>query len=209
MTDQPPPAADDQARLDELVPRPWSAGRRMQALAVGLALVAGLLAIVISGAAGPRLTHEDGWGSGVTRLDGQPRITVERLTPITNSGWLPVTLESLELPAIDGVSWGEVPGLPLILEPGETHELRVPFEAEGCDLDVGGYDVFPIRATSGFAPSRVVEVPAPFSEPWEGPATFVGADGTETRIPGFPEQPPSWIVDTLADTCRTPPGDGA
>jgi hypothetical protein len=120
----------------------------------------------------------------------------------------PVTLESVAFPAIDGVSWGEVPGLPLTLRPGETRELRVPFEAEGCDLDVGGYDVFAIRAASGIAPSRVVEVAAPFSHPWEVATTFVDEDGTETRIPGFPEQPPSWIIDTLADTCLAPPGDG-
>ncbi len=144
----------------------------------------------------------------MTRLDGQQRITVERLTPIHNDGWLPVTRESVAFPAIDGVSWGEVPGLPLTLRPDETHELRVTFEAEGCDLDAGGYDVFAIRAASGLAPSRVVEVAATFSHPWEVPTTFVDENGTETRIPGFPEQPPSWIIDTLADTCLARPGDG-
>jgi hypothetical protein len=87
VTNQLPLATEDQRRLDELVPRPWPLRRRLVALAVALAAVAGLLAVVLSGALGPRLSHGNGWGSGVTRLDGQQRITVERLTPIHNDGW--------------------------------------------------------------------------------------------------------------------------
>lgn len=208
MTDQLPLTLDDEGRLDELVPPPWSRQRRTFALVVALGVAAGVLAIVLSGAVGPRLKHESGWGAGVTRLDGQQRITVERQAPIRNTGWLPVTVETLDFPDLDGVTWGEVPGLPVRLGPGETHELIVPFTVTGCDIDVAGYDVLPIRATSGIAPSRIVEVAPPASDPWSGPTTFRDDDGDETLVPGFPEQPPSWIIDTVADVCLAPPTGG-
>ena len=202
MSSKPSTAADRDQRLDELVPAPWPTWWRLVVLGVAVVLAASAITLVRSGAVGPQLRHDSGYGSTVT--DAPQGLAAERHSPIINAGWLPVTLEAVELPEVPGITWGEIPGLPVTLEPGADHQLVVPFEAVGCQLDVGGYDVFPIRARSGIAPARVVEVRAPFSAEPRGDGIVVGEDGTETRVPGFPDQPPSWILDTLEPHCADP-----
>lgn len=78
-------------------------------------------------------------------------------------------------PDIDGVTWERINGLPTTLQAGATQEIVIGFAVAGCDVDLGAYDVMPVRAASGLAPSRVVRIPAP-----------------------------GWLMDAVSSACGTP-----
>lgn len=201
-----PSSPDLERRLDSLIPPPWSTARRWLVATGVLTVVAAAVTLVVSGLAGPRLVHDDGWGGGVDAADPD-RLSVERIVPLRNTGWVPVTVESFEPADLENVRWGEVDGLPTTLEPGQTREIVVHLEVGGCDVDLGGYDVYPFRARSGLAPARVVEVDAPHATDPTMRTTYRTDDGDIT-LPTWPDQPPSWILDAIAAPCQTPP-DGS
>lgn len=208
MPTEPTSAAVDRRQLDDLVPPPWPTWRR--ALVVLAALVAGAAIVVLvrSGVVVPQLSHHSDWGAGVNGADPE-RLVAERYVPLRNEGWVPVTLEGLELPELADVTWREVEGLPATLEPGDIHEVVVRFVAHGCEVDVGGYDVFPVRARAGLAPSQVIEVDPPTSRDPTLRTTYRNEDGGEVTLPVWPDQPPSWILDTIDAVCLTPPEEFA
>ncbi len=187
--------------VDDLIPPPWSARTRILAAAVALVVVVAVLALAMSGLVAPRLVHGDSWGSSVDGEDPD-RLRAERIAPIRNAGWVAVTLHELLLPDIDGVRWGQVVGLPAVLAPGQVLEVVIPFEVAGCTLDAEGYDVFELRAASRIGPSRVVGVPSLSSgEPTTSVTHLDGRDGEALVLPAWPEQPPSWILDSIAAHC--------
>jgi hypothetical protein len=190
-------------RLDELVPPPWGPGRRAAATGAGVVIVLVLIGAVVSGSAGPRLSHgmEPGWS-----VDGADRdaLAVQRIVPVRNDGWLPVTLDGFEPPPLEHVTWGRTTGLPAVVDPGDTHEVTIGLVVHGCDVDLAGFDVVPIRAASGIAPARIVEIPAD-SQPTMR-TTYETVDGSQpVTLPIWPDQPPSWILDSIEPVCSTPP----
>lgn len=190
-------------RLDELVPPPWGPGRRaLVAVGAGVA-VALAVALALSGLVGPRLSHAPSWGGGVDATDPEA-LAVHRTVPLHNDGWVPVTVEAFVPPGLDDVRWGRARGLPVTLQPGETHEITVEFVVQGCAVDMGGFNTFPVRASSGLAPSRVVEVGPPV------PQTTIRTvhradDGEQLTLPAWPDQPSSWVLDSIEAPCTTPP----
>lgn len=191
-------------RLDELVPPPWGLGRRTVAIGAAFLTVALTIGVVVSGLAGPRLSHTMDWGGAVDGADPEA-LVVHRIVAVRNDGWMPVTLLSFAPPALEHVTWGQTVGLPAEVNPGDTHEIIVEFVVSGCEVDMGGFDVFPVRAASGLAPARVVDIPAPASRPTTR-TTYRTQDSNETiTLPVWPEQPPSWLLDSIDAVCLTPP----
>lgn len=190
-------------QLDELVPPPWGPGRRAATTGAGVAIVVLIIGAVVSGLAGPRLSHamEPGWS-----VDGgdPDALEVRRIVPVRNEGWLPVALHGFEPPQLEHVTWGDTIGLPAVVDPGDTHEVTIGLVVHGCDVDLAGFDVFPVRAASGIAPARIVEIPAD-SHPTVR-TTYETVDGSQpVTLPIWPDQPPSWILDSIEPVCSTPP----
>lgn len=200
--------------LDRLIPPPWSARRRVLLLVAVLAVGALTIATIRSGLVGPWLT--DGQVTGGSVHAGDPeQLVAERHVLVRNSAWMPVTIEAAQLPPLEGVAWGAVQGLPVTLKPGEGQQIVVSFVVEGCEVDMQGYDVLPLQAKSGVAPTRILKLPViAWSDPRQREHYYIGnedqavfapaADGWVT-LPPWPDQPPSWILDAIHAPCSTPP----
>jgi hypothetical protein len=211
-----PGAHGDERDLDQLIPPPWSARRRVVLLLAVLAVGALLIVTLRSGLLGPRLAEGDVSGGSVQAGDPQ-QMVAERHVLIRNVAWMPVAIEAAELPPLEGVSWGSVQGLPVTLEPGESHEVVVSFVVAGCEVDVQGYGVLPLRARSGIAQARIVQVPvAAWNDPLQREHYFIGAEDHPLStvdedawmtLPPWPDQPPSWLLDAIHAPCSTPPNE--
>lgn len=191
MTTHTELAEPDRERLDDLIPAAWPTWRRRLTVTMVLGVVAVMIALVAAGLLGPRLVHDRGGSAWVDAEDPDHLVGEQGIT-LRNAGWVTATIHSVELPDLADVTWGEVQGLPIRLEPGETHELLIPLAVAGCDVNLHGYDVLPIHAKSGVAPARVVQVPV-----------RARTDPSE-RSAAWPDQPPSWILDHIAAPCATP-----
>jgi hypothetical protein len=204
VVSEPDPTVTATEDLDQLIPPPWSTARRAIAVAVVAAALAGALVVARSGVVIPRLEHGDGWGSTVDASDPE-HLAAERFVHVRNAGWVEATVESLQLPPVDGVTWGEVDGLPTTIEPGGTRDVTVRFTVAGCAVDADGVDGFRLRTGSPFGPTVTVTVPAP--DPFDPRAreTHDLGDGDSVTLPEWPDQPPSWILDTIHAPCTDPP----
>jgi hypothetical protein len=196
-------SADERRQVDELLPPPWPTGRRMAVAALALLLVTAGVITVRSGLLVPQLTVT-GWGSNVDAADPE-RLDAELLVTIHNRGLVPATIEGIELPAVDGVTWSGVPEQQAILGRGGSVQLTVPFVVAGCEVDVGGYDVLPLRAGGPVGPARTVEVAMPTTTDPTMRTTHRADDGSELTLPSWPDQPPSWILDAISGPCLSPP----
>lgn len=196
----------ERAQLDMLVPPPWPAGRRIVAVVAASTVIALAIGAVVTGAVGPRLSHANSSGSAVTGDLDASQLEASRLIILRNDGRFEVDLESLELPQIEGVTWREVQGLPATVAPGEEHQIELSFTTTSCtDIDVEGFNVFPVRAASGFLGSRTVEIAPTGIGHSTSRGTYISDDGTELTLPQWPEQPASWILDTVEPVCTSPP----
>jgi hypothetical protein len=195
------PALDPGA-IDALIPPPWSTARRVVVMLAAVAIVAVVVLVIRSGLFGPQLEHVPSWGSSV-EVTPDGTLVAERLAPIRNAGMLPVELQALELPAIPGLAWEGVVGLPASLAPGEQVEVTIRFRVTECTIDVGGLDTFPIRAESGIAPARVVDVRSTSSDEPEFRAITADPtdESTASVVAAWADQPPSWVLDTISAPC--------
>jgi hypothetical protein len=197
-------SAEEQRQVDDLLPPPWPTARRMAVAGVALLLVVGSVVAVRSGVLVPQLTTT-GWGSNVDAADPE-RLRAELLVTIHNRGLVPATIERIELPAISGVTWGEeVQGQHATVGRGGSVQLTVPFVVAGCDVDVGGSDVLPLRAGGPVGPARTVAVSMPWSTDPTMRTTYQADDGSELTLPSWPDQSPSWILDAIEAPCASPP----
>jgi hypothetical protein len=196
-------SVEQRRQVDELLPPPWPTARRMAVAGALLLLVVASVIFVRSGLLVPQLTTT-GWGSNVDAADPE-RLRAELLVTIHNRGLVPATIEGIELPAIEGVTWGEVQGQRATVGRGGSVQLTVPFVVAGCEVDVGGFDVLPLRAGGPVGPARAVEVAMPWTTDPTLRTTHRADDGSALTLPSWPDQPPSWILDTIEAPCSTPP----
>jgi hypothetical protein len=196
-------SAEEQRQVDDLLPPPWPTARRMTVVGLALLLVAISVIAVRAGVLVPQLTTT-GLGSNVDAADPE-RLRAELLVTIRNRGLVPATIEGIELPAIDGVTWVEVQGQHATLGRGGSVTLTVPFVVAGCEIDVGGYDVLPLRASGPVGPARTVDVAMPWTTDPTMRTTHQADDGSELTLPTWPDQPPSWILDAISGPCLSPP----
>lgn len=189
----------EREQVDTRVPPPRLAARRWwTGPALALAVVATILAS-LSGLLGPRLAWvpDGGWEASGPHDD---RVSALRHITIRNEGWLPVRLRAFEQPDRAGLEWGQVTGVPATIPPGAQHEITVPFTVRSCGIDLAGFNALPLRVSSGLAPARVVGLAAPYNDP---PNDRGQVDDDQT--PPWPDQPPSWILDTIRANCVAPP----
>jgi hypothetical protein len=165
---------------------------------VGLLAAAAWL-VVASGLVVPQLSWQSD-GMGGEYAEQPDGISVRQLVPVRNDGWVSATITGAPLPAVPGVDWGEVDGLPATLAPGETHVIEIHAQVDGCDAVVDGYDVASLRAkAAAFLPAISVEVGAPMSR---NPATYELERVAESPAAGMVlDQPPSWILDAIWWPC--------
>lgn len=186
--------ADLERALDELVPPPWSPARRALVAGGVVLAVAVLTAAWWGGLLGPRLPPGDsGFGSSSTVQGETGEITAEQRVPLRNRGRVSATIHRIDLPDLDGVTWQQarvdgVGELPVDLAPGEAVLLRLAFAVEDCAaVDADGLTSVPLRASSGLAPARTVNVEV----------------RSVARHPQWPpgDRDPSWVYATVAGPC--------
>lgn len=197
-------AAPTHEELDQLIPPPWPAKRRRRVAASVAITVTAVLAASLLGLLGPQLAWgpDDGWET-TGHIDSE--VTARRYIEIHNDSSLPVTLHALDPPHINGVEWGPTSGVPAAIDPRGVHQISVSFTVTDCDIDLAGFNALPLRASSGLVPARTINLAPPYNDDPNARTRTPADDGSEVTVPPWPDQPPSWILDTIRSACTLLP----
>jgi hypothetical protein len=154
------PTPSTRELVDQLVPPPWSRGRRV-ATATALAAVAAALGTLWwTGTLGPNIGPVSGYSYGEldrsvgTTADGARRGTVEVQLELANRGWFPVEDLEVHAPPFLGGSFSQVGGA---VELGPRHREPVTFHLviEDCRrFQAAPYPGLSYEGTSNGVPAR-------------------------------------------------------
>lgn len=198
------PTDEELEQLNQLIPPPWPAKHRRRVAALVAITMTAVLAAPLAGLLGPQLAWgpDNGWET-TGHIDSE--VTARRYIEIHNDGWLPVTLHALDPPHVGGVEWGPISGVPAAIDPRGVHQISVSFTVTECDIDLGGFNALPLRASSGLVPARTIFLAPPHNDDPNTRTRTTADDGSQVTVPPWPDQPPSWMLDTIQAACTLLP----
>lgn len=185
-------------QVDELVPPPWSPGRRLAATAAVATLVAAAIVVWWSGVVAPRLDVEiigGNWQEGAVIDDRVTDVTITVVLEIRNRGWRAATVTGWTPPDTSGIAWsGHVDPSPVEIPPGEQAEVEISLGVADCrQVDGRGVDSIILNARGA------LPVAVPRSVPLEPHALGLPHDlDTGAMRTG---REPSWVYHVLSWPC--------